>query len=95
MPGKPNTTQSGRGWEWQLLCKEAKRTYPWICHLCGGHIEQHPTDPGGDWTLDHLVPIAIAGTRVPRLEDTRPAHRRCNASRGTKPIVTSRRSTNW
>lgn len=46
-----------------------------ICHLCGM--------PGAD-TADHIVPRSMGGDDS--LDNLRPAHSRCNASRGATPL---------
>lgn len=57
------------------------------CHLCG--------DLGAD-EIDHVVPYADQdpATRDDpstwRPEDFRPAHRRCNAARGRRPVGATR-----
>lgn len=46
------------------------------CHLCS-----LPIGPGQQWDIDHLVPLAAGGDmRDPN--NQRPAHARCNRSRG-------------
>lgn len=45
------------------------------CHLCG--------KPGAD-TVDHLIPQALGGSH--EADNLAPAHRRCNSSRGKRPI---------
>lgn len=46
-----------------------------VCHLCGM--------PGAN-SIDHLVPRAAGGTDD--LDNLRPAHSRCNSSRGATPL---------
>jgi 5-methylcytosine-specific restriction endonuclease McrA len=49
-----------------------------VCHLCGRDITA-----GQAWDVDHLVPRSMGGTDA--LANLRPAHARCNRSRGAKP----------
>lgn len=90
MPALGNTTARGLGYRWQLLRTEAKRVYPWVCHLCGQPIPQHTTDQRWRWTLDHLTPRKHAGPSVPTIHDVRPAHAKCNSARGARPITQAR-----
>lgn len=46
-----------------------------VCHLCG--------KPGAN-TIDHIIPRALGGTD--ELDNLRPAHKRCNSSRGAMPL---------
>lgn len=48
-----------------------------VCHLCG-----KPFEPGDLIEADHLNP----SSPVVALEQLAPAHRSCNASRGSKPV---------
>lgn len=50
-------------------------TWGTVCHLCG--------QPGAD-TADHLLPRSHGGDDS--LDNLRPAHHRCNSSRGNRPI---------
>lgn len=53
------------------------------CHLCGQSIDltvSHP-DPKS-LSIDHLVPQSRGGSHA--LENLRPAHLGCNASRGAR-----------
>ncbi|WP_082936068.1 HNH endonuclease [Corynebacterium sp. EPI-003-04-2554_SCH2473622] len=50
-------------------------TYGDICHLCGW--------PGAN-TADHLIPRSLGGDDT--LANLRPAHSRCNFSRGNMPV---------
>ena len=52
-------------------------TYGDTCHLCGGY--------GAD-TADHLVPRSVAPELAWSLDNLRPAHQRCNSSRGAMPL---------
>lgn len=46
-----------------------------VCHLCGM--------PGAD-TIDHLIPRSRGGDNS--LDNLRPAHKRCNSSRGAMAL---------
>lgn len=59
----------------------------WTCHLCGESVEQVAGTayvPRGA-TVDHLTPIALGGTH--KWTNVALAHRRCNISRGAKPLA--------
>lgn len=88
MPVHGTTAQRGYGAAWQRLRLEAFALYGRTCHLCGL--------PGAD-TLDHLDPVSIVGGYVPHISRVRPAHQRCNSSRGNKAVskVRSPRSQQW
>lgn len=73
-------TQRGYGTAWQRLRKQALRTYPPICWLCGRDIDLKARGRWA-WTLDHLDPITTHGTTIPTLDRVRPAHLRCNVIR--------------
>jgi len=49
------------------------------CHICGQLIH-----PGQLWDIDHLVPLAVDPSLNWEPGNQRPAHRRCNRSRGAK-----------
>lgn len=81
------TTQRGYGWAWQKLRREAFALYGTWCWWCG--------QPGAD-TIDHLDPVSRVGARLPHITRVRPAHGRCNSSRGNKPVESrSPRSEQW
>jgi 5-methylcytosine-specific restriction endonuclease McrA len=46
-----------------------------VCHLCGGRGATSP---------DHVIPRSQGGTDA--LHNLRPAHERCNESRGDTPL---------
>lgn len=50
--------------------------YGTVCHLCGR---------AGATTADHLTPRSRGGQDT--LDNLRPAHLRCNQSRGNKPLA--------
>lgn len=65
---------------------EVVATYGNRCHLCRGLIDlrlRHPHP--GSLTPDHLVPRSLGGPDT--LDNLRPAHRRCNLSRGNRPAA--------
>jgi 5-methylcytosine-specific restriction protein A len=45
-----------------------------ICWLCGKH---------GANTVDHVIPLSHGGTND--ISNLKPAHKRCNSSRGNRP----------
>lgn len=51
-----------------------------ICWICGGEIEVKGADPTMGLSLDHVVPMALGGWHD--LINLRPAHLRCNSSKG-------------
>ena len=55
-------------------------TYGMTCHLC-----MSPIASMGEVSVDHVVPRNKGG--VDAIENLRPAHRRCNYSRGDKDIA--------
>lgn len=78
-----STTEKGLGRQWQALCVKARKVYPPICHVCKSPIDLAlPARHRLSWTLDHLDPRAVHGTRCPPLERTRPAHLACNSRKG-------------
>jgi 5-methylcytosine-specific restriction endonuclease McrA len=58
----------------------------WVCHLCGGEVVQVAGVADEPWgaTVDHLVPVVEGGLHV--WGNVALAHRRCNISRGVKPV---------
>lgn len=77
-----------------VLRRRVVEVYGTACHLCGtetadpaevGHL--HPLA----LSLDHLVPRSRGGTDA--IDNLRPAHRRCNLSRGARPTSTARPPT--
>jgi 5-methylcytosine-specific restriction endonuclease McrA len=71
------------GRPYRALCAwlRAQRLPCWICgHEIGYELDaRHPQS----FTLDHLVPLSLGGNLTDR-ENARPAHRRCNSSRGNR-----------
>jgi 5-methylcytosine-specific restriction endonuclease McrA len=58
----------------------------WDCHLCGDLVEEKAGtayEPFGA-TVDHVISIVEGGTHT--WDNVRLAHRRCNTSRGSKPV---------
>lgn len=64
----------------ELRASPAGRT----CWLCGQPIDLNldARDPMS-WTADHVDPLSHGGAEVD-LANLRPAHRRCNSSRGNR-----------
>lgn len=61
----------------------------WVCHLCGGSVNRLAGTAYEPWgaTVDHLVPIVDGGAHV--WSNVALAHRRCNVSRGARPLEVS------
>lgn len=58
----------------------AKRTqWPTQCGICG-----RPVNPGDDWQLDHITPIAEAPEQAWNPDNHRITHAKCNATRGSR-----------
>lgn len=55
-----------------------KATYPPLCWLC-----QSPILTDAEYSIDHIVPRSKGGD-VWDLDNLRPAHLRCNLSRGNR-----------
>lgn len=70
---------------------ELKRTGNHICHRCGYPIDlqlhyPHPLS----WTADHVIPRSQLAPHDPRhwaISNLIEAHKRCNESRGAKPLT--------
>ena len=86
-----NTTAKGLGRQWQLLAAQARTFYPPTCHIChkGINLNLAATDPKS-WTLDHINSRALNGPKIPKLEETLPAHRDCNSRKGAGTAVKKR-----
>jgi hypothetical protein len=57
------------------------------CHLCGGRVKmtrQHP-DPLSP-SIDHAIPVSIAGTEANELSNLRLSHLRCNLAKGNRAL---------
>jgi hypothetical protein len=55
------------------------------CHLCGGKVSmarRHP-DPLAP-SIDHVVPVSVAGAEANALSNLRLAHLRCNLAKGNR-----------
>lgn len=62
------------------------RRYGPVCHLCQGAIDLDLKWPDPmSFTRDHIKPRSLRGTDS--IRNQRPAHKRCNESRGNKPIA--------
>jgi 5-methylcytosine-specific restriction endonuclease McrA len=62
----------------QTLTALVKETYPPLCWLCHA-----PIDTDAEYSLDHVVPRSMGGD-VWDINNIRPAHLRCNSSRGNR-----------
>lgn len=93
MPSLPHIRKgrSGRPWQRVRLQVLAAST---VCWICG-----HP----GSTTVDHVKALALGGSLLDPA-NLRPAHgvegcstcgRKCNSSRGTRPVAPPVRSRNW
>ncbi|MFM9681115.1 HNH endonuclease [Streptomyces brasiliscabiei] len=78
MAGNP---RNGRPYRRLVDWLRAQRLPCWICgHNIGYDLDaRHPLS----FTLDHLVPLSRGGDLLDRA-NARPAHRRCNSSRGNR-----------
>lgn len=56
------------------------------CHICGDH--------GAD-TVDHLIPRSFRPDLAYDLENVLPAHRKCNSSRGNRPMIMEVEAAGW
>lgn len=57
------------------------------CHLCGGRVSmarRHP-DPLAP-SIDHVVPVSVAGAEANALSNLRLAHLRCNLAKGNRAL---------
>lgn len=74
-------TKGNKSITWQAVGERDQ----WICHLCEQPVERrtHHADP---WvaTVDHVVPLVRGGAH--EWDNVRLAHRRCNCSRGARPM---------
>lgn len=90
MAGNP---RNGRPYRRLVDWLKAQRLPCWLCgHNIGYELDaRHPLS----FTLDHLVPLSRGGNLLDRT-NARPAHRRCNSSRGnrtTPPKAASQRAS--
>lgn len=74
-----------RGRAWQQLAATVKRLHPPICGVCDGPIDvtlpgRHPDG----WTCDHILPFKTHPHLVMVYSNLRPAHQRCNSSKGAR-----------
>jgi 5-methylcytosine-specific restriction endonuclease McrA len=76
--------QGRKGRPWRRVVeklRELGRAYRLPCHLCGHPIDYDlPAEHPLSFTADHLVPRVAGG--LPSLDNTAPAHRRCNSRKG-------------
>src|SRR4051812_3283097 len=66
------------------LCK---RTYPWICHLCGNPIPRVQAGHPQSYEADHVQTYAHAPHLRLDIRNLRPAHKCCNQWRRTRPVT--------
>lgn len=76
------------GRAWMTLVAECKRTYPWVCHLCGQPIPQgvHRYNPLA-YQADHVMNYDDHPALRMALHNLRPSHRRCNRYRGKRGLT--------
>ena len=80
---RERVVQSGdRGIDWRSVGVRDG----WVCHLCGGEVLRVAGVADEPWgaTVDHLVPVVEGGLHV--WGNVALAHRRCNISRGVRPV---------
>jgi 5-methylcytosine-specific restriction endonuclease McrA len=78
-----------RGRPWRRFQALVHSTYPPVCWLCGkaiAHGRYHPRHPLAP-SVDHVVPLSRGGEPLD-LDNARPAHYGCNASKGANPKIT-------
>jgi 5-methylcytosine-specific restriction endonuclease McrA len=83
---------SGRSWggrRSQTLRAKALARYGWVCWLCGepiteGWPDRHPLSA----SVDHVLPRSLGGSDS--IQNLRPVHFGCNASRGNRPAKSAR-----
>ena len=63
----------------QRMTQVVQGVYGWTCHLCG-----RPIAPG-QYSIDHVIPRSKGGD-VWDVDNMRPAHKRCNSSRGNRDV---------
>jgi len=72
--------RGGYGGRRTALFRElVQATYGNHCWLCRAEIVNE-----SDYTIDHLIPLSRGGAAWD-IENVRPAHARCNKSRGNRP----------
>lgn len=58
------------------------------CHLCGQSIDYDaPTGTPSSFDADHFYPLATHPHLAFEMSNLRPAHCKCNRSRGAKPVT--------
>lgn len=83
MPGDVRKT-----WAWQQLVAWAKRTLPWVCHLCGEGIPHHvPRDHPLSYALDHKLTVRDHPQFALDPSNVAPSHKQCNSWRKNKPLT--------
>ena len=70
------------------LVAECKRTYPWVCHLCGQPIPRGVhRDHRLAYQADHVMAYDSHPLLRMALHNLRPSHRQCNRHRGNRPLT--------
>lgn len=74
---------------WKALVELCKRTYPWICHLCGQPIPRQalPVGHPEKYEADHVLSYDDYPHLRMVLANLRPSHCRCNRYRGKRPLT--------
>jgi hypothetical protein len=75
-------------------CRRAGRP----CWLCGQPLDYElPSDDPWSFSLDHVKPVSTHRDEAEDIHLFRPAHRRCNLSRGNRlpPLGLGRPSRRW
>jgi 5-methylcytosine-specific restriction endonuclease McrA len=74
--------RSGRPW---ARIKANWKRISWVCYLCGHQIPRGvPFNHPLAYTVDHIDARSRGGP--PTMDNTAPAHRRCNSRKGTKQL---------
>lgn len=90
-----------RGRPWRRLRLEVLQANP-VCSLCGGRIDLAlPWRNPMSGTVDHVLPLMDYPHLALERSNLRPAHRRCNTSKGagrstrSALLTLGRRSRQW
>jgi 5-methylcytosine-specific restriction endonuclease McrA len=62
----------------QRMTRVVQETYGWGCWLC-----HRPIDTAAEYSIDHVIPRSKGGD-IWDVDNMRPAHIRCNSSRGNR-----------
>lgn len=91
------------GYEHRQLAKLCRQTYPPVCYFaqldaCKADTPDIDLTISGrarfGWTMHHLDPVAVIGSRTPDISRVRPAHRACNSAAQDR-VTDSPRSRKW